>query len=255
MRRALLILSALGFAAFATIFAVSFFSPLTVERVAREIVRLEVERRVGAKIEALTNPKLAALAQKALGETDTDLQAAKQALSADLARKVAEVTANMLNADCECRKRLVEAAVRSQEERISTLSQARGRLVALIESAYASVTTSLLRELRIFSAANALAFAVLGVVSLVRRHATLQLLLPAAVLLGAVGITAALYVFNQNWLHTILYGQYVGWAYVGYLALAAAFLADVVFNRARVSTTLANSCLKLVGSALQAVPC
>lgn len=255
MRRALLILSLLGFGAFATIFAISFTSPLTLEWAAREIVRFEVERRVGARIEALSNSKVAALAQKALGKTDAELQEAKRALIADVPRRAAEAAANMLNADCECRKRLAEAAIRNQEERITTLGQARDRLAALIESAYASVTTSLLRELRIFAAANALAFALLGVVSFVRRGATLQLLLPAAVLIGAVAITVALYLFNQNWLHTILYSEYVGLAYIGYLALAATFLADVVFNRARLTTRLANTCLNLVGSALQAVPC
>jgi hypothetical protein len=89
----------------------------------------------------------------------------------------------------------------------------------------------------------------------VRKKATLQLALPAAVLVVAATVVAALYLFNQNWLHTVLYGDYVGLWYVAYLGLAIAGLADVVFNRARVTTRVVNRLLDFVGSALQAVPC
>ena len=89
----------------------------------------------------------------------------------------------------------------------------------------------------------------------VRQRAALQLALPAVVLAGAVVITTTLYLFNQNWLHTVLFSQYVGLGYVAYLGLAVAFLADIVFNRARVTTELVNIVLQALGSAIKAVPC
>jgi hypothetical protein len=255
MRRALFILSILGFSVFAAILATSFFSPLTVERVAREIVRIEVERRVVNKIDALSNSRVVALAQMALGKTDAELQAAERLLADDVPRKVAAAVANMLNADCECRKRLAQLAVNAQKDRIADLTQVRERLASLIESAYASVSAQLLRELRIFVSSNALAFAALGAVTYARRGAALQLVLPAVVLLGAVTATSVIYLFNQDWLHSIVYSDYVGFAYLGYLALASALMADVVFNRARVTTKVVNAISSAAGSALHAVPC
>ena len=196
-----------------------------------------------------------ALAQRALGKTDAEIDIAKREFAEGLSRKVAEVVGNMLNTDCECRKRLVEYATKADEERLSSLGQARERLVSLIESAYSSVTKNLMREFRIFTASNSLAFALLALVTFVRRGAALQLALPAIVLLGATLTTSGLYLFSQDWLHTILYSQYVGLAYAGYLAAVASGLADIVFNRARITTTLINIAFQVIGSAAHAVPC
>ena len=255
MRRALLTLAFFGAALFGTAFAISFLNPLLVERAAREVIRIEVERRVGEKIESLSTSRIVALGQKALGKTDAELETAKRELAAGIPRKVAEVVGAMLNADCECRKRMAEAATKAHEERITQLGQARERLAGLIESAYASVAANLMREFRVFTGSNAAAFALLWLVTFFRKGAALQLLLPAVVLTGAVALTGSLYLFNQNWLHTVLYSQYLGLAYAAYLGLAAVFLADVVMNRARVTTKLVNASLHVMGSAVQAVPC
>jgi hypothetical protein len=255
MRRFLLILGILGSAAFGLAFVISLFNPLLVERAAREVIRIEVEHRVSGKIDGLSNSKISTFAAKALGKTEAELEAAKQELKQQVPQKVANVVADMLNADCPCRKRLVEASVSAQQEKIKSLANVRDRLVNLIETAYASVTASLLKEFRIFTAANGLAFLALTLVTYFRQIAALQLALPAVVLIGAVGITGSLYLFNQNWLHTIVFGQYVGLAYFGYLGLAMVFLADVIFNRARITTKFINTALNLVGSVIQAVPC
>jgi len=236
-------------------FVLSFLDPLLIERAAREIVRIEVERKIGEKIDTLSNTRIAALAQKALLKTDVDIQRAQAALREEVPRRVANVIADMLNADCECRKRLIEHMKRSEVERLSSLTQVRQRLQVLVESAYASVTWNLMRELRIFSASNAVAFAVLGVVTLARKMATLQLILPAVALLGAVAVTGGIYLFSQDWLHTIIFGQYVGLAYSLYLVGVARLLGDVAFNRARVTTQLVNTALSAVGAASSAVPC
>jgi hypothetical protein len=161
----------------------------------------------------------------------------------------------MLKADCECRKRLVEHAWKAERERLVSLARVREQLVGYIESAYASVTSKLIRELRIVAASNTVAFAVLACIAFIRKKASLQLALPAFVLLGAVIVTGGMYLFNQNWLHTIVFGQYVGLGYCFYLAGVALLLADVVFNRARVTTVLVNLILEAIGLVVKAAPC
>jgi hypothetical protein len=255
MRHFVLLLSLLGILLFGGALALSFLDPLLIERVAREVVRIEVERRLDEKIDSLSNTRVAGIAQRALQRTEVDIGRTQQAIRQDLPRKVASVIADMLNADCECRKRLIELAHRSEFERLSSLAQVRERLVGLIESTYASVTHSLMREFRIFAASNAVAFVLLGFITLVRRTAALQLVLPAFVLVGAVVVTSGLYLFSQNWLHTIVFGEYVGLLYAVYLAGVALLLADVLFNRARVTTRMVNLALQSVGSAATAIPC
>lgn len=161
----------------------------------------------------------------------------------------------MLNADCECRKRLVARAQQSQIEEISSLSRAREKLLSLIESTYASVTQSLTREFRIFTSSNAAVFAILGFTTLLRRKAGLQLALPAVVLVGSATITGSLYLFNQNWLHTVVFSQYVGMTYVVYLAGVTLLLADIAFNRARITTHIINAVSSALGSTLSVAAC
>ena len=255
MRLFILCTAILGTVLFGAAFALSFANPLLIERMAREVLRLEVERRVGTKIDSLSNSRIVDLAQKALNRTDEDIAASTRQLKAGVPQKVAAIVADMLNVDCECRKRLVAQAEKSATEQLSSLSQVRARLVELIEASYAQVRASLLREFRIFTGANALVFLVLAVVAWHRRQASAQLFLPAVVLVGAALLTAGLYLFGQNWLHAIVFNEYVGLAYFAYLAVATALLWDVAFNRARMSTQIINHAASAVGSAFHVVPC
>ncbi|MBX3628039.1 MAG: hypothetical protein KF892_23725 [Rhizobacter sp.] len=255
MRRAILALSVLGFLLFGGSLLLSVVDPMLVERAAREVIKIEVEQRVGERIDSLSNHRITRLAERSLRQNQAEIDRAEAALREDLPRKVANVMADMLNADCECRKRLVLSAHRSQVEELSSLSQIREKLTSLIESTYASVAQSLMREFRIFTAANAVAFGLLGLITVVRRRVGLQLALPSVVLIGAVAITGSLYLFNQNWLHTVIFGQYVGLAYIVYLAGVAFLLADIAFNRARITTQMVNAATSALGSSLAVVPC
>jgi len=255
MRSFILSLSLVGVLFFGGAFVVSFVDPLLIERAAREVVRIEIERRVGQKIDALSNTRLAGLAQKLLSKTDEDMRESARALRDEVPQRVANVVADMLKADCECRKRLVRSAVAGAQEHISSLSLVRGQLLGFIEASYPDVAKNLMRELRIFTGSNAVVFVLLGVAALMRRKATVQLLVPATILVFAVLISAYLYLFNQNWLHTILFSSYVGFGYSALLLTVALLLGDVLLNRARVITRVLNAVLDIAGSAVTVSPC
>ena len=95
----------------------------------------------------------------------------------------------------------------------------------------------------------------LGAVTLVRRRAGLQLMLPAAALAGGGVVTAGLYLFAQDWLHTILFNDYVGLAYVAWLGVVVLLLDDILGNRARVSTRVVNAVLQTGGAGASTVSC
>jgi hypothetical protein len=103
----------------------------------------------------------------------------------------------------------------------------------------------------ILAGTNAVAFAPLALAALTKHRSGLRLIAPASVLLVAATITA--HPFNQNWLHAVIFGDYLGYSNVGYLGIAFGFLCDVLINRARLATTLLNIAFNNVGSAFPAL--
>lgn len=255
MRPVILAIAALGFTTFGIAFVLSFTSPSFVETAGKEVIRLEVQRRVTEKVESLEGTRLTGLAERISGRNAEEVAAAKKRLSEGLPAKVANTVAQMRNLDCECRQAIERRMTGLLAGRIVLLTELNERLAMLIRTKYMETAERLTREFRIFSGANILVFGLLGVVALVRKKARLQLVLPALVVLGAAGITAYFYVFQQDWLHTILFSDYVGLGYFAYLSIAGALLADIAFNRARVCTEIINAAGHVVGAALHAVPC
>ncbi|MDG0852629.1 hypothetical protein [Roseateles puraquae] len=239
--RALLALCAAGLALFGGLLFVSYAAPLTIERLARDAIQLEVERRVGARIDALSDTRLAGLARKALEKTSAEAAAAEAALRQQVPRRVANLVADMLKADCECRKRLARRLQEAAEAHLDTLRDAEARLTDWIEHGYATTRAQLLQELRIFSAVNALCLLLLGSLCLWRRPTTPQLMLVAATVLSAAVVVGGFYLFKQDWLHTLVFGTYVGWGYAAYLAAVTGLFADIAFNEARISANLLNA--------------
>ncbi|EJL86916.1 hypothetical protein PMI15_01255 [Polaromonas sp. CF318] len=255
MRVFINIIAFAGLALFGCAFIASYANPGLVEALARDAIRSEVERRVSERIDALDGGRLAEMAKGLSGKNSLELAELKRKLAEGLPQKVAAIAAQMGNIDCECRKAIEKSMTGILERRVADLARVNERLELLIRTQYMGVAESLTREFRIFTGANALVFSLLAFAALLRRRAGLQLVLPTAVLLGAAGLVGYLYLFHQNWLHTILFSDYVGFGYFIYLALAVALLTDIVFNRARVTTRLLNAMFSAVGSTLQAVPC
>jgi hypothetical protein len=255
MRILILITALVSVTLFGSGFILSYVNPTFVESIARKVIRIEVERRVGERLTALENNKIVKFAERLSGRNAMEIADLKRKMAEGLPQKVAAVAAEMRNVDCECRKAIEKTITGIFEDRVAGLSHLNERLGLLIRTKYMEVAESLTREFRIFTGANTIMFAFLGITAALRRGAGLQLVLPTIVLLGAAGIVGYLYLFNQDWLHAILFGDYVGLGYFTYLGAATACLADIAFNRARVTTRIVNAALNAVGSAITAVPC
>jgi hypothetical protein len=254
-RRSALIIGTAGLVFFALAFLASIASPGFVEQVAKDVIRYEVEKKVHEKVEAIDTHFLSKKAEVFAKTYADDIAQTKRQLAQQLPARIAEVIGEMQNLDCECRKK-IEANIREGFEwRITNASLAQERLTTLIRSKYMETATQLTREFRIFTGTNAIVFALLLVTVLVKRKAGLHLLPSALVLLLAATVTAYLYLFNQNWLHTLVFSDFVGFAYIAYLGGAFALLCDIIFNRARVTTEVLNVFLNAAGSAVQVVPC
>ena len=235
-----MLIGALGAAAFGVALLVSLVQPLLIERGARELLRIEVERRLGERIDRLDESRLGALAQGALKRLEGDRVAASERLRNEVPRITEAVLANMQDASCECRRRIAQLIEEGARKRAASISDAEQTLRHVAETAYASVSRQWLREFRIVTGTNAAAFALLTLIAWWRPRAAIQLTVPALLILVAVGVTGYGYLFAQDWLHTLLFSDYVGLGYVAWLAGVTALLGDIVLNRARVTTNVLN---------------
>lgn len=254
-RRSALAIGAVGFVLFAMAFLVSIARPGFVEQVARDVIRYEVEKKVHEKVESIDAHFLSGKAEVFAKNYAEDIALARRLLAQQLPTSLANVIAEMQNLDCECRKKIEIDIREGFEWRITSALAAQGRLTTLIRSKYMEIAGQLTREFRIFTGTNAIVFALLLVAVFVKRQAGIHLLPSAFVLLSAATVTAYLYLFNQNWLHTLVFSDFVGFAYIGYLGGVFALLCDIIFNRARVTVEILNSLLNASGSAIQVVPC
>ena len=255
IRTLLLALSAIGGGLFGLMFFASVVNPGYVEQVAKNLIRYQVEKKVHEKVESLDAKFLSSKAASLVKKHADEAALVKRQLREKLPERIAAVIAEMQNLDCECRKK-VERNIRAGFEwRIASAAQAQERLTTLIRTQYMETSERLTREFRIFTGTNAVVFVLLGIAALARRRAGLHLLPTAAVLLVAAALTSCLYLFNQDWLHTIVFSDYVGFAFVGYLAVVFAFLCDILFNRARITTWLLNRLFDAVGCSVVVAPC
>lgn len=234
VRPLVLLIALAGGLFFGTLFAVSMAQPAWVEQTARTMIRAQIEKTTGEKIAALDARFLDGKARALLHEREREIAAVRRALTDGLPARIAAIAAEMGIPECECRRRYKGR----MELKLGTLQQMQAQLSDLIRTQYLETAGELLRELRIFSGANALAFALLCVAALRRPAARLQLLPAAGTLLVATAAASLVYLFGQNWLHTIVFSSYVGWALLGYIALIYAWLCDLLFNRAQVSAHL-----------------
>ena len=252
MRIAIGIIGAAGTLLFGLVFVASFVQPARIEGYAQELLRREVEARTAESLTALERTRIGQFAARLAEQHPEQAESLRRQMRERLIPFVEAVVAEMRDPDCPCRQKLAAMLDVDAGTGLVDLLQAGGeKLTALVRTKYLETAAALLREFRIFTGANALMFALLGLALFVRRSARVQLLPAAAVLLGATIVVGGLYLFGQNWLHTIVFGDYVGFYYFLYLAIVGALLADLLVNRGRVSARLAAS----FGGGASAVPC
>lgn len=253
MRAIALALSLVGTLLFGGALAYSVADPVGIERIGRELVRREVEKRVGERIDALNEGRLAGLAARLSERNRERLAEVSRRIKEELPAKVAAITREMRDPACTCRK-VAAAVLPDLAERLS-LTESINRLETMIRSKYMEVAGALTREFRIFTGANALVFAGLGLVTLAKRRAGIHLLPPVLILVGSAAIVGYVYLFGQNWFHTVVFGDYVGLVYFAYLGFAIAWLADILINRARLTSGIMNVVGSALGAAANISPC
>ena len=161
----------------------------------------------------------------------------------------------MRNLDCECRQKIADWIEQGYQTDIALLENANQQVTDFIQYKYMQVATELKRDIRIFTLSNAGAFAILLLLSLVKPAALVHLFLPGMLLALSTLVCSYFYVFEQNWLLTIIHSDYLGFAYLGWLGFVFALFLDIGINHGRITTEILNTILQSLGQAATVLPC
>jgi uncharacterized membrane protein (UPF0136 family) len=249
----------IGAGIFLTFFAFTYSVPGWVEAFAADYIESQAQERIDASIDAILPPNsdsaLARLSQSMYAKNEAEIEQLKSDLKDRVHEQWAKALAEVRNLNCECREAWEDWFESGFNTNIALLQAANERVSGFIHSTYMDVATELKRDIRVFTASNATVFILLLLVSFVKPQAKVHLFLPAVLLAVSTLICSYFYIFEQNWLLTIIHSSYLGFAYLAWLGVVFLFLCDIVFNRGRITTKILNTFFNAIGSALSAVPC
>jgi hypothetical protein len=248
-----------GIAIFFTFFAFTYSIPGWVESFAADFIQSEVAEEVDSRIDdfgvSAGDSAVSQLAATLYQQNEREIAGLKSALKADAHERMATALAQIRDVDCECREKYTQLFENGFQIDIALLQAANDRIVDFIQMTYMEVSAELKRDIRVFTGVNAGVFLLLLLVSFAKPQAIGQLFVPGVLLTLATLISIYFYIFEQNWLLTIIYGEYLGFLYLPYLGIVFLALCDVVLNRARITTRIANAILEAIGSAVSLLPC
>ncbi len=248
---AVLLISVLGMAVSGLGLAVTYLGAERLERPAAAFIQWQVEKELRRtfSFEAMADDAGGPLsaARRLLAQRADAMQAV---LGSDLPDRIAGHIATLCvcNLPPEDRDNIAErfaaakanarafvaAAMRGSIERdrigVATLED-------LIAGHYVETVDRLIRDLRIFFGSNLALFTVIGVAGVLSSVAP-ALVVPAGILAASTLAAGAIYLFEQNWFYTILFGSYFGWGYLALVAIVAVLLVDITVNRARVTSAI-----------------
>ena len=246
-----------GVLIFGLITALTLMSPISVERAARGFIERQIEAHVAEKLnlvrDRIDETRIGRAAEALAAQHSAEIAALRAQLLENLKPRIADTVTRMQDPRCACRAAMREALNVAMALHISALERAEPQLKRLIEGQYGAIVADLLRDLRIFTVTNLLAFVALLGLSVLQPQRIRQLFVPAILLCGAVIVASLVYLFGQNWFFTILYADYFGWSYAGWLLLVYGLFCDIALFRARITTLIANALFSMIGEA--PVPC
>lgn len=235
-RRILLIVIVAGALLSWCLFALSFLQPVWVEKSVEGVIRYQLQNRLEA---SLDHHELTRKARELLQQKQE--QRAQILRDATFKKSIDQLIAEMQDPDCYCRQLMRGIAPLVTQASLDQLLHEEAKLKQFLMHEYRNTVEKLLREIRIFSAINGLLLSMLATVLFVSAYSA-WISLPSIALMSVANfLVAGLYLFQQNWLHTLVFGDYLGWGYAFYLLFACVSLWDLVFQRARWTAMVLSS--------------
>jgi len=261
-KTSLRVLGIFGSLIFVPLFLLTFADPQLIENSGRSFIEWKLQAETDKKIDSIALPEQTKV-ESLLGEkakelrenTETKIEEVKRQLKADAPAILAAQIAKLRNLDCECRKKWEASLRQSMQWNLVSLETARSKIIDFSHAKYMEIVEKLTLDVRVFLGANSLVFIILLLTSFMKPQAIKHLFLPGGLLLVSTVICSYFYLFEQNWFYTIIYNDYTGLGYIGYLTFVFGILCDIALNKARVTTEILNAGLQAIGQVGNLSPC
>ena len=161
----------------------------------------------------------------------------------------------MQDLSCECRKVHAKRIKEGYIYKIALLESANAKLIDFMKTKYMDVVNNLKQDLRIFTGSNTVIFLILILLSFLNPKAISLLFLPGTLLFTSTVICSYFYLFEQNWFFTLIYNDFLGYGYLGYIGVLFLFLSDIAFNKGRITCEILNGIFHAIGSVADVSPC
>ncbi|WP_427453060.1 hypothetical protein [Litorimonas sp. WD9-15] len=228
-----------GIAIFTLIFVSSFADRDDIQKVAVFAIQSKVQAEVSTHHPNIQTDNFIEGAERLRGKFGDRGKAFQAALGAKVDIAVAEAISRYF--ECETvtpeRQSAVTGFFKNKNATALKISE---KLESFIKGKYDATVSGLIRDIRIFSGVNILAFALILLLAWVRPGARFHLSLPAGLLLISAIVTICLYIFGQNWFYTLLLGNFWGFSYMIYMGVIFALTLDITLNHGRITTTILN---------------
>jgi len=231
------------------VFIVSLTSTDTIRVKAKEFIKYQISKEIHAKVDKLSDTKLVSYIKSKTKEQSTKLQSYKEFLKKHLSQKVSSITDKLSKEKCECQKRRRSLLKSILISKIDSTKHAITRLKEFIHYKYINITSKLIKDIQIAFGSSFLAMLLISSLLFFKSKLSVQLNFLSLLMLLSTLAGTWLYLFKQNWFYTIIYNNYLGFWYMGYLAVVFLLIADIIFNKARVTTELINMFFNAIGSA------
>jgi len=255
MSHTLKLIGVFGIILFGILFSVTFLSPDKVEESAKGFVKYQIEKEVSEKQKIIAESSVAKTAFNIAGKLGFEKKQIQASLDNDLPEKIASIIAATCGYDCETKKFLAQSITSGYMAKIKSIKIAESTLSDIVRGKYLEIVSNLRLDLRIFLGSNLAMFLLLLAVSLLKPKAVKHLYVPGLLLVVATVLSSSIYIFGQDWFYTILYNDYMGFGYLGYITVIFGFLLDIIFNKAKATTEIINGIANVVGSAFSVVSC
>jgi hypothetical protein len=246
MKNFLLTSSTIGILIFGAVFSATFLSTGYIESSARSFIVSRIEKEIKEKKVAGVNlndvgEKLGWLKDKYADQ----IASAQKQMSGGIRIKIEDMLARICDVRCLQDKgiQLEDVTESALQEKIAQLKDVSEKLSEMIKGKYYGIIGNLLTDLRIFSGVNLILFVLIAGTMMKGPSVTKPLILPAGLLFASTIVSTSIYIWGQNWFYTILFNNYMGYGYAAYVGVIFAFLLDIVFNSAHITTSIVDGIL------------
>lgn len=240
-----IVMTMIGTTIFCSLFLYISLAPRDFDQRTRDFAISHVELQIDDKLAIAANSDTTERISVFAGRTSNRLQSHVDDMRESLDDGIDELIADLLAAacklDCERRNQAAKSVREFYEKSILRHSMALDRLETIVLGEYNALMTELRLDLKIFARSTGLAFGMALLLSVLRGRAAAHLVPISIALTVSTILAVAWYALGQDWVITVLFSNYWGWAYSILLGALSVLMIDIAANKARVTSFVFNS--------------